>query len=53
MQQFRKEALAARQWDRIRLSWGNYQVGGSFANQSAEYLDGQPLEYRLHQPADC
>jgi len=22
---------------------GNYQVGGSFANQSAEYLDGQPL----------
>src|SRR5216684_3316469 len=21
----------------------NYQVGGSFANQSAEYLDGQPL----------
>ncbi len=25
------------------FSWGNYQVGGSFANQSAEYLDGQPL----------
>lgn len=22
---------------------GNYQVGGAFANQSAEYLDGQPL----------
>jgi Carboxypeptidase regulatory-like domain/TonB dependent receptor-like, beta-barrel len=22
---------------------GNYQVGGSFANQSVEYLDGQPL----------
>ncbi|MGA2419584.1 MAG: TonB-dependent receptor [Candidatus Acidiferrum sp.] len=22
---------------------GNYQIGGSFANQSAEYLDGQPL----------
>lgn len=25
------------------FSWGNYQVSGSFANQSAEYLDGQPL----------
>jgi hypothetical protein len=25
------------------FSWGNYQVGGSFGNQSAEYLDGQPL----------
>src|SRR5258706_982732 len=25
------------------LSWGNYQIGGSFANQGAEYLDGQPL----------
>src|SRR3984957_18907486 len=25
------------------FSWGNYQVGGSFANQGAEYLDGQPL----------
>src|SRR6202023_2073496 len=25
------------------FSYGNYQVGGSFANQSAEYLDGQPL----------
>src|SRR6202035_5149212 len=25
------------------FSWGNYQVGGSFANESAEYLDGQPL----------
>jgi Carboxypeptidase regulatory-like domain/TonB dependent receptor len=22
---------------------GNYQVGGAFANQSAEYLDGEPL----------
>ena len=25
------------------FSWGNYQIGGSFGNQSAEYLDGQPL----------
>ena len=25
------------------FAWGNFQVGGSFANQSAEYLDGQPL----------
>jgi hypothetical protein len=25
------------------FSWGNYQVAGSFANQGAEYLDGQPL----------
>src|SRR6266403_2539909 len=25
------------------FSWGNYQVGGSFGNQSAEYLDGQPV----------
>src|SRR5580698_1842756 len=25
------------------FGWGNYQVSGSFANQSAEYLDGQPL----------
>ncbi len=25
------------------FAWGNYQIGGSFANQSAEYLDGQPL----------
>src|SRR6202007_1517908 len=25
------------------FGWGNYQVNGSFANQSAEYLDGQPL----------
>ena len=25
------------------FSWGNYQVGGSFGNESAEYLDGQPL----------
>jgi len=22
---------------------GNFQIGGAFANQSAEYLDGQPL----------
>jgi hypothetical protein len=25
------------------FSWGNYQVGGSFANESAEYIDGQPV----------
>jgi hypothetical protein len=25
------------------FGWANYQIGGSFANQSAEYLDGQPL----------
>src|SRR6202453_1808726 len=25
------------------FSWGNYQVGGSFGNQSAEYVDGQPV----------
>ena len=25
------------------FGWGNYQVNGSFGNQSAEYLDGQPL----------
>src|ERR1700752_881050 len=25
------------------FSWGNYQIGGSFANQGDEYLDGQPL----------
>src|ERR1700736_4828212 len=25
------------------FGWGNYQVGRSFGNQSAEYLDGQPL----------
>jgi Carboxypeptidase regulatory-like domain/TonB dependent receptor len=25
------------------FGWGNYQVSGSFGNQSAEYLDGQPL----------
>jgi len=25
------------------FSWANYQVGGSFANESGEYLDGQPL----------
>ncbi len=25
------------------FAWGNFQIGGSFANQSAEYLDGQPL----------
>jgi hypothetical protein len=25
------------------FSWGNYQVGGSFGNEGAQYLDGQPL----------
>ena len=25
------------------FSWGNFQIGGAFANQSAEYLDGEPL----------
>jgi len=25
------------------FGWGNYQVNGSYGNQSAEYLDGQPL----------
>jgi Carboxypeptidase regulatory-like domain len=25
------------------FGWGNYQVSGSFGNQSAVYLDGQPL----------
>ncbi len=25
------------------FGWGNYQVSGAFGNQSAEYLDGQPL----------
>src|SRR6266403_3860604 len=25
------------------FGWANYQVNGSFGNQSAEYLDGQPL----------
>jgi hypothetical protein len=25
------------------FSWGNYQVGGSFGNQSAQYIDGQPV----------
>src|SRR3982075_865892 len=25
------------------FGWGNYQVNGSFGNQSIEYLDGQPL----------
>jgi hypothetical protein len=25
------------------FAWGNFQIGGGFANQSAEYLDGQPL----------
>jgi hypothetical protein len=24
-------------------SWGNYQIGGGFANQSATFLDGAPL----------
>jgi hypothetical protein len=25
------------------FGWGNYQVNGSFANESVEYVDGQPL----------
>ena len=25
------------------FGWRNYQVNGSFGNESAEYLDGQPL----------
>jgi Carboxypeptidase regulatory-like domain len=25
------------------FGWGNYQVDGSFGNESAQYLDGQPL----------
>lgn len=25
------------------FAWGNFSIGGGFANQSAEYLDGQPL----------
>src|SRR5271156_4530780 len=25
------------------FSWGKYQVGGSFGNESAEYIDGQPV----------
>src|SRR5258708_6914275 len=25
------------------FGWGNYQVNGSFGNESAEFLDGQPL----------
>jgi Carboxypeptidase regulatory-like domain len=25
------------------FGWGNYQINGSFGNESAEYLDGQPL----------
>jgi Carboxypeptidase regulatory-like domain/TonB dependent receptor len=25
------------------FGWGNYQISGTFGNQSAEYLDGQPL----------
>jgi len=25
------------------FAWGNFQIGGAFANQSAEYLDGEPL----------
>src|ERR1700683_2722384 len=28
------------------FSWGNYQVGGSFGNESAEYIDGQPVNIR-------
>jgi hypothetical protein len=25
------------------FSWGNYQVGGSFGNESAQYIDGEPI----------
>jgi hypothetical protein len=25
------------------FGWGNYQINGSFGNESAQYLDGQPL----------
>src|SRR5712664_4191034 len=25
------------------FGWGNYQVNGSFGNESAEYIDGKPL----------
>jgi Carboxypeptidase regulatory-like domain len=25
------------------FTWGDYQIGGSFGNQGAQYLDGQPL----------
>ncbi len=25
------------------FAWGNYQIGGAFANQSATFLDGSPL----------
>src|SRR3981189_751821 len=33
------------------FGWGNYQVGGTFGNQSAEYLDGQPPHIRyIHPP---
>jgi hypothetical protein len=32
--------------------WGNYQIGGSIANQSAEYIDGAPLNVNYaHLPA--
>src|SRR5258706_445519 len=26
------------------FGWGNYQINGSFGNESAEYLNGQPLK---------
>jgi hypothetical protein len=33
------------------LGWGNHQVNGSFGNESAEYLDGQPLNMGyINQP---
>ncbi len=32
--------------------WGNYQIGGGIANQSAEYIDGAPLNVNYaHMPA--
>jgi len=32
--------------------WGNYQIGGGIANQSAEYIDGAPLNVNYaHLPA--
>jgi hypothetical protein len=33
------------------LGWGNHQLNGSFGNESAEYLDGQPLNMGyINQP---
>ena len=34
---------ALRRPEQIRFAWGNYQIGGGQANQSASYLDGAPL----------